>query len=584
MAIPLQGSTPNLQGGSVGQTAVNPTQNIPATPTVLPKAQVAPNDLSGTYANVGGTIYNTKSQTKFATPADFFKDSGVNSFDNLKFNTSYTPTGKETIYGQQVAPTVTPPPIANDLVAHNTNPNITSGAQVLNTVPTTLPQLATTNSTTTPATTYTPPNGGTTGVNQGGIIGNLITNAQNNPALDTAKTQLTNDQKNYQNALTGAATSSGLLGQLLGKQGQVTQNFGGILSADQTAVQNALSGQSNTTAGLSSAGGLNAPITNPQTGGLVTPSAPNTTGQTTSGAQNISSLIGQGNGSNGHPQGEFFNTQTGKGFSTPQELSDFINQQLGNPNATNASNVFQQLSSGALNSSGSNSALNPLTQIPSLVQSVIAGNMTYQDAVSRNGTVPNFSSALTAAIKQVDPNFDFVSSTASAAAKASNVQNQQTASTEAAKNLYLQQYPAAAGLYQAIKNVEDAGNLTIQNAQGQNINPFTVVPLNSTIADARRLFSSSGQAAFDSNITNLKQLVTSLNSQNGGTPTSATDNAVMLINDSTPMSTLKTLIDQAKQEGQLKFNNALGTGLKGWNDLQSGSSSGTSSSNPEGWF
>ena len=72
MAIAISGlqnplSSPVTGGLSVGQQTPSPSSNVKAPANTAP---AAPIDLSGTYANVGGTIYNTKTQQKFSNPAE----------------------------------------------------------------------------------------------------------------------------------------------------------------------------------------------------------------------------------------------------------------------------------------------------------------------------------------------------------------------------------------------------------------------------------------------------------------------------------------------------------------------------------
>lgn len=99
--VALQGNTTPLQGGSAPAQTMGLQTPSPQVKTSAPKPIVQNvTDLSAKYANVGGTLYNTQTGQKFSNPQDFFKDSGQGSFANLKFNTTYTPTGKESIYGQ----------------------------------------------------------------------------------------------------------------------------------------------------------------------------------------------------------------------------------------------------------------------------------------------------------------------------------------------------------------------------------------------------------------------------------------------------------------------------------------------------
>ena len=65
--MPLQGASSNVQGS------------------------VTPKDLSSTYANVNGTIYNIATGQAYANQNQFFEAAGVNSFNGLKFNTNWKP-------------------------------------------------------------------------------------------------------------------------------------------------------------------------------------------------------------------------------------------------------------------------------------------------------------------------------------------------------------------------------------------------------------------------------------------------------------------------------------------------------------
>lgn len=416
-------SAPSAPSAPIGVKAATPTANVTPAPATLTPAQTAQTDLSGKYANVGGTIYNTQSGQKFSNPADFFKDSGQTSFNNLKFSTSYTPTGKETIYG--AAPTL--PQLATQNTANNPAP-VSQPAPTPTPTPAPTPSPTTTNPT--PATNtgnsyYTPPNQGTTGVSQGGLIGNLNTNAINNP-LYTAALQKVNDLSQQQTALqTDAAKQQSFiqgspfgLSEQLGQQGILQQ----LLASKQAALapqynaavaelQGANTAQSNTTSGLSAATNANAPITGVQPGTQnISPSQPVSglnTGQggtaTTSGAANISQLVGAGNGSNGHPQGEYFNTQTGQGFSTPQQLSDFVNSQVPGANTTPAS-VFTYLQQQQSNPQGSQggSALNPIGQVDTIAQQVINHQLSPSQAASMGGSVANWSTLLNQAMTKAN--------------------------------------------------------------------------------------------------------------------------------------------------------------------------------------
>lgn len=553
---------------SVGVQATSPANNLITTNNSIPSNQVATKDLSGTYGKASnGTIYNIKSQTAFSKPEDFYKDSGQTSFDNLKFG-DYAPTGKETIYGQAVP---APTPIAQPVTPTATSPTPNSSV---------LP--------------YTPPNQGTTGVSQGGLIGNLINQSQQeNPNYTVAKkkiedlalqqTGLLND---YATQNKDIQTNSGFLGQAQGREGLLNT----LLAQKQAALApqynaavaelGAANTQSSTQIGAgAAAANANAPQFVSPGQVQINPSQP-PPGSTVSGGT-LASMVGERR-IPGQTQTEFYNTQTGQGFTTPQALADFVNKQMPGANAT-PQNVFEILKNPQSNIVGGNSSLNPISNIPNLVQAVVSGRMSLSDALSQGGNVPNFSGALVAAISQADPQFDFVNSQASAAAKASNIQGAGTAATDAARQTYVASYPAVLQLNQALNNVASAANITIQNAQGQNINPLSFVPGNTIIRDARSLFSSSGQAVFNSNLANLEAAIRNIYSANGGSTPSGVETQIgQIVDGSMNMDTLKALIDTAQKEGQARLTNAQATAQSAFNQTQTSANSSTNIPAPHG--
>lgn len=110
---------------------------------------------------------------------------------------------------------------------------------------------------------YTPPNNGTTGVNQGGIIGNLVTaaNSANDPNSRLskaygAKEDLQNEYAKEQSAIQGSPIPLEFQqgrGQILGNQ------YGTRLAAAETGISNAIAGTGQQLSGNASAGSLNAP-------------------------------------------------------------------------------------------------------------------------------------------------------------------------------------------------------------------------------------------------------------------------------------------------------------------------------------
>jgi hypothetical protein len=425
---------------SIGNKAVSPQTNVATKPNTLPANQVAPKDLSATYANVGGTIYNKSAQAKFSNPADFFKDSGVTSFENLKFDNAYKPTGKETIYGQTLPSTNTPPPIIDlaktlegNLGGGYTDPrNIPSvpytGAEGITGLGRT-PESGWQGGIPPASAPYTPPNQGTTGVSQGGIIGNLLGIAQNEtPEVTNARKNLQTLNENYGTQTANLSGSPIDLSLATGQQGILNRLFATKEAAAQTALSSALTSQGQQIGATTSAGNLNAPITGVQPGTQnISPSQPiqgMNVGQggtaTTSGAQNLNNLIGTRLGADGKTT-EYFDKSTGKGFPTPQALADFVNKQTGGNTAT-AQNVFklleQQGQSGT--NTSNNNALNPLANVQSIAQQVISRQISPAQAYAMGGNISNWQGYLNAELQRQQPGFD------TSAAQAQYDSNQQT--------------------------------------------------------------------------------------------------------------------------------------------------------------
>lgn len=128
----LQGNNQNLQGSFGGslqgsQNAVQ-TPSAPTPAPAVPKkvtygntAATSPkqqyiNDLSSQYGNVNGTIYNKSTGTGYSNQDDFFRDSGVSNFNNLKFDTGYQPAS----FSTPSAP-VSAPSSSNSLAEANAN-------------------------------------------------------------------------------------------------------------------------------------------------------------------------------------------------------------------------------------------------------------------------------------------------------------------------------------------------------------------------------------------------------------------------------------------------------------------------------
>lgn len=101
-----------------------------------------------------------------------------------------------------------------------------------------------------------------------------------------------------------------------------------------------------------------APVATQQPSPATVNATPYTQPATTQPITDINALIGQRPSQTNPNTTEFYNTKTGQGFSTPQDLSNFINSQGG---STTAQNVFDQLKQGFNNAKASGAAA-PTTQ------------------------------------------------------------------------------------------------------------------------------------------------------------------------------------------------------------------------------
>ncbi len=577
-------SSGGLTVNSTGVRAKSPTTAISKPSNTIAAPMQAPRDLSGTYANIGGTIYNKNSQTKFSNAQDFFKDSGLSDFKNVKFDTTYTPSGKETIYGQS--------PAGGQSFGFMDGKKYDANGKPIVATPT---APAAPNSTSNPVGVnglYTPPNQGTTGVNQGGIIGNLISMGNG------ASQEYTNAQKfagsvlEKQNKLgsdyaqatkdiyAGGAGDLSLAG---GRAGLLNQ----LYAAKNAALANEYQGATNLISAANTqqqlrqgatqaAGQLNSPITNPQTQGLVSPSAP-LQGQTTSGAQGLNSLVGQRQ-IPGQTQVEYYNKATGQGFHTPEELAAFVNSQMPNSGAT-AANVFSMINSGGASSAGPVSQSDPYYQTLSTAAHLLATNQV--DAANQvMGSMPP---AVKAQVYQMAQAQGYNSNVAAGQAQAQqqNTFQSGTAQQQAAYNNFLNANPQYVKLKQAMNEVDGLGNLAMENALHNQINMFSPTLVNEKVADVRRMLSSAGQATFDSNITRLAIAIQNLYAASGGqTPSSIVDAANHIINPNMQLGALKAQLDAAKAEANVQLGTIANTVAQQYGVIQNGNTgSGGGNSN-----
>lgn len=514
----------NSGGLSVGVKAVSPAAKITPPTNTLPATQaITPKDLSGSYANVSGTIYNKTTGQAYSKPEEFFGASGVNSFNNLKFDTAWQPPKINTPVPTPSAPT------------------------------TTLPSLATTTQNTTQATDasppapapYTPPNGGTTGVSQGGIVGNQINNAISNPSLDKARADLLELQNNYGKERAAIHSRPSGLSIQSGQEGILNQLYATKLAAAQTGVSNALQGQSNTTSGLASAGSLNAPQFVSPGQVQVSPTQPNP-GSTTSGASNLNSLVGQRPGASGVT--EFFNKSTGQGFPTPQALADFVNQQIpgANANAQNVFQILQQQGQGGSNLLGLDAnTLNTYAQMLATGQgNAIPGNVTGNTALMAQ---------LVQRAKAINPNFDVNTAAGIGAANQSNAAITGTADVNANNSIYQKALADYSELKVANTNIKQFGDQVLANIpKGTNPTDSTIV--NGTIQNFMSNFASDPQyAKLATNIQGLQARVSALLGT-GEIPSAATAGAQQIISGALPIASMAAVLSQIEAEGSALEN------------------------------
>jgi serine/threonine protein kinase len=85
---------------------VSPAPSTEAQRSETARTRANIKDLSNTYGIVDHrTIFNKKTHTVFATPKEFFADSGMTSFDNLKFDEVLRlPTGMHFVNGEPIRP------------------------------------------------------------------------------------------------------------------------------------------------------------------------------------------------------------------------------------------------------------------------------------------------------------------------------------------------------------------------------------------------------------------------------------------------------------------------------------------------
>ena len=271
------------------------------------------------------------------------------------------------------------------------------------------------------------------------------------------------------------------------------------------------------------------------------------------------------------------NPSTGQ-LSTLGGLPSFA---AGTNTQTGAPYTYNQ-QTGAINTGGTNSGLGATP--PALNGDVVAPSdpyyqtlQTYAGLLASNqpsavpmGSLPPAVQAQVIRMAQAQ-GYNANTAAGTAAAQQSNVATAGTASVNANAAAYANSVPEVQNLNQALGNVTNLGNMTVQNAQGNNVNPFDFVPGNVTVAQARDLFSSTGQATFDSNITQLQAAIQSLYAQGGGnTPTNITSSINSLANGSLSMDGLKSLLSAAEAEGNVLLTTAQNKAISEFQNTQNG--------------
>ena len=535
----------SLTPAPIGVRAQSPT--LPQLNNSLPKTQ-AVNDLSSKYANVDGTIYDKNTGTAFSNPQDFYKASGTNTFNNTKFDTSWKPVSNQ-------------PPSMMNTATQNLTPAIPAP-------PIPAPAPATGN--------YTPPNQGTTGVSQGGIVGNLLNqgNGQQSQAVTDATNALKTDEQQQasQIAAYGGVGDSNLA---LGRTGLVNQLYASKIAADQAAVQNALSSQGQQFGQTTAAASANAPIIATPGQVQINPSTP-TLGATTSGAANLNSLIGTRMGSTGTT--EYYNTSTGQGFATPQALADFINQQ--NPGAnTNASNVFQYLKQ---NGQGGSNLLGLDSNTMATYAQMLASGQQASIPSSVTGNMALMAQLYQQAKALSGGNFNTNVAAGQGAANASNAQTAGTANTTAYSGILQQAKNDQANLQSNVSLMSNFGQQVLSNLQG--LNPTDSAALNGTIQDFTQKYATDPRySALLTNIQGFQARVSALLNA-GEIPSAATTGASLIANGALPMSSMQATVNQLNNEANAMLTTQQAKVDAAQANLSNSSSiSNSNSSAPGGW-
>ncbi len=168
---------------------------------------------------------------------------------------------------------------------------------------------------------------------------------------------------------------------------------------------------------------------------------------------------------------------------------------------------------------------------------------------------PVLNAQLNAAAKAINPNYNPILSAAQGSAQASNLQSQTTASTEANQAVYQQGLGDLYKIGSQLQNVDELGNMLLKTAKGGEVNPFEPTFANQTIAAFKSQLSNPDQIRFNSNLATFQAAAQALLASGGGsTPTDVGNKINGIANGTLSLGALKALVDQAKQEGQVRYN------------------------------
>ncbi len=362
---------------------------------------------------------------------------------------------------------------------------------------------------------YTPP--ASTGTTYGGLVGSLVTNAQNTAAL----TQMTpEEQRLRQRAASLEGERSSALANVPthgwdtafqgGQEGVINRNINAQEGAVQAGITAAEQGRNVNATALTSAG--------TQLGTAISASQPSVTGY---GQTSFNPLTGQfGGGSAGVQPGDPF-------YQTLQTYA-------------------QQLAHNQ----------------PASIPSTITGN-------------PVLQAQLLQMAQQINPNFNYNTAQGVAGAQQSNAQLGGTAVTGANANVYQSALPAYYQMQSQLQNVEGLGNMLLQTASGGSINPFDVRFANQTLAQFEQQLSSPERTRFQETLNNFQGAASTLLANSSGQiPTDVSNSINSLNTGSLSMGALKALVDQAQKNGAIKLQSQAGIVNTSLQTLQQGTGTG----------